>query len=68
MRFSFCIIERETKKDESNDTAFVCKIVCPQELSLKCTKQEKKYVNNDKIRQRILTNDPFGNKIRASTL
>ena len=35
---------------------------------MKCTKQEKKYVNNDKMRQRILTNDPFGNKIRASTL
>ena len=30
--------------------------------------KEKKYVNNDKIRQRILTNDSFGNKIRASTL
>ena len=56
------------QKDESNDATFVCKMVCPQELSLKYTKQEKKYVNNDKMRRRILTNDPFGNKIRASTL
>jgi hypothetical protein len=47
MRFAFCIIERETQKDESNDSTFVCKSVCPQELSMKCTKQEKKYVNND---------------------